>query len=349
MTQTNIIGVQFETVGKNYYFDASNFPDVKPGDPVVVRTSRGTQLATTTQVNLDVDELELATFKPVERPATAKDLMQRKALAIREDELREAIRTHLNENDMSGVKIISIEFSLDGHQLFVALNSENSVHYNLKRLHQDIQKMVKDIHLEIRQIGPRDAAKMIQGMGACGLEKRCCSKFLTEFSSISIRMAKTQDISLTPTEITGMCGRLRCCLSYEYDQYVEAIKTLPKRKKRVPTPMGEGRVIQILPLRQTVIVDIPDIGPRQFTKDELDRAEKISRGEEVEPLEVVEAPKEVLLSRPEDQKVERSQTNNQRNSNSKSRNSNRRRGRRSKHSGNKNNSTDNSNNHQKKS
>jgi cell fate regulator YaaT (PSP1 superfamily) len=349
MTQTNIIGVQFETVGKNYYFDASNFPDVKPGDPVVVRTSRGTQLATTTQVNLDVDELELATFKPVERPATAKDLMQRKALAIREDELREAIRTHLNENDMSGVKIISIEFSLDGHQLFVALNSENSVHYNLKRLHQDIQKMVKDVHLEIRQIGPRDAAKMIQGMGACGLEKRCCSKFLTEFSSISIRMAKTQDISLTPTEITGMCGRLRCCLSYEYDQYVEAIKTLPKRKKRVPTPMGEGRVIQILPLRQTVIVDIPDIGPRQFTKDELDRAEKISRGEEVEPLEVVEAPKEVLLSRPEDQKVERSQTNNQRNSNSKSRNSNRRRGRRSKHSGNKNNSTDNSNNHQKKS
>ena len=349
MTQTNIIGVQFETVGKNYYFDASNFPDVKPGDPVVVRTSRGTQLATTTQVNLDVDELELATFKPVERPATAKDLMQRKALAIREDELREAIRTHLNENDMSGVKIISIEFSLDGHQLFVALNSENSVHYNLKRLHQDIQKMVKDVHLEIRQIGPRDAAKMIQGMGACGLEKRCCSKFLTEFSSISIRMAKTQDISLTPTEITGMCGRLRCCLSYEYDQYVEAIKTLPKRKKRVPTPMGEGRVIQILPLRQTVIVDIPDIGPRQFTKDELDRAEKISRGEEVEPLEVVEAPKEVLLSRPEDQKVERSQTNNQRNSNSKSRNSNRRRGRRSKHSGNKNHSTDNSNNHQKKS
>ena len=349
MTQTNIIGVQFETVGKNYYFDASNFPDVKPGDPVVVRTSRGTQLATTTQVNLDVDELELATFKPVERPATAKDLMQRKALAIREDELREAIRTHLNENDMSGVKIISIEFSLDGHQLFLALNSENSVHYNLKRLHQDIQKMVKDVHLEIRQIGPRDAAKMIQGMGACGLEKRCCSKFLTEFSSISIRMAKTQDISLTPTEITGMCGRLRCCLSYEYDQYVEAIKTLPKRKKRVPTPMGEGRVIQILPLRQTVIVDIPDIGPRQFTKDELDRAEKISRGEEVEPLEVVEAPKEVLLSRPEDQKVERSQTNNQRNSNSKSRNSNRRRGRRSKHSGNKNNSTDNSNNHQKKS
>lgn len=351
MTQTNIIGVQFEAVGKNYYFDASNFPDIKPGDPVVVRTSRGTQLATTTQVNLDVDALELAGFKPVERAATAKDLMQRKALAIKEEELREQLRQHLNENDMSGVKIISIEYSLDGRQLFVALNSENSVHYNLKRLHQDVQKMAKDVHLEIRQIGPRDAAKMIQGMGACGQEKRCCSKFLTEFSSISIRMAKTQDISLTPSEITGMCGRLRCCLGYEYDQYVEAIKTLPKRKKRVLTPMGEGRVIQILPLRQTVIVDIPDIGPRQFTKEELERAEKIARGEEVAPLEVKEPPKEVTMSRPEDQKVERTEQKNEKAS--KGRNSNRRRGRRSRRSNNSkkntNNNNNNGNNNQKKS
>ncbi|MBG0787772.1 MAG: stage 0 sporulation protein [Anaerolineaceae bacterium] len=352
MTQTNIIGVKFEAVGKNYYFDASNYPDIKPGDPVVVRTSRGTQLATTTQVALDVKDLELTAFKPVERPATSKDLMQRKALAIKEDEIREQIEKHLNENDMSGVKIITVEYSLDGSQLFLALNSENSVHYNLKRLHQDIQKMVKGVHLEIRQIGPRDAAKVIQGMGACGLEKRCCSKFLTDFSSISIRMAKTQDISLTPSEITGMCGRLRCCLSYEYDQYVEAIKTLPKRKKRILTPMGEGRVIQILPLRQTVIVDIPEIGPRQFTKEELDRAERIANGEEVAPLEVKEPPKEVSLSRPEDQKVERSKANQDNNKSSKGRSSNRRRGRRSRrsnHNNKNNNNSKNNNNNQKKS
>jgi len=349
MTQTNIIGVKFEAVGKHYYFDASNYPDIKPGDPVVVRTSRGIQLATTTQVKLDSKDLELTAFKPVERPATAKDLMQRKAFAIREDEIREQIEKHLNENEMSGVKVITVEYSLDGRQLFLALNNENSVHYNLKRLQQDIQKMVKDVHLEIHQIGPRDAAKIIQGMGACGLEKRCCSQFLTEFSSISIRMAKTQDISLTPSEITGMCGRLRCCLSYEYDQYVEAIKTLPKRKKRVPTPMGEGRVIQILPLRQTVIVDVPDIGPRQFTKEELDRAEKIANGEEVAPLNVPEPPKDVSMSRPEDQKVERSKSdNNNRNKkrSSKGRSSNRRRGRRSKRS---NNNNSGKNNNQKKS
>jgi cell fate regulator YaaT (PSP1 superfamily) len=334
MSYSNIIGVQFEAVGKNYFFDASRFPDIKPGDPVVVRTSRGTQLATTIQVNLDTDDLDLNSFKPVERPATPKDLLRRKALTIQEAEIAEKIRNHLLENGMSGIKVISVEYSLDGKQLFVAINSESDVHYNLKRLHQDIQKMDKDVHLEIRQIGPRDAAKLIGGMGACGLETRCCSKFLTEFSSISIRMAKTQDISLTPSEITGMCGRLRCCLMYEYDQYVESIKTLPKRKKKVQTPMGEGRVIQILPLRQSVIVDIPEIGPRQFTKEDLDRAERIARGEDVEPIFKAESTPGVVVSRPEDQSVKRSKQNSSKNPSKRS--SSHHRGRRSRRSNNKN-------------
>jgi cell fate regulator YaaT (PSP1 superfamily) len=284
MTQSNIIGVQFEDVGKIYYFDASQYPDLKVGDPIVVRTSRGLQLAKIIQVKIDEGDLDLNSFKSVERPATPKDLLKRKALAIEEEEAKEKIREYLNENGLSSIKVVSAEFSLDGNRLFLLINSESSVTYNIKKLHQDIQKLFKDVNLEIRQIGPRDAAKLIKGMGACGLETRCCSKFLTDFSSISIRMAKTQDISLTPSEITGMCGRLRCCLMYEYDQYVEAIKTLPKRKRKVQTPMGEGRVVQILPLRQSVIVDLPEIGPRQFTKEELDRAEKIARGEIVESL-----------------------------------------------------------------
>jgi hypothetical protein len=218
------------------------------------------------------------------------------------------------------------------------------VHYNLKRVQQDVQKMVKDVRLEIRQIGPRDAAKMIKGMGACGLETRCCAKFLTEFSSISIRMAKTQDISLTPSEITGMCGRLRCCLSYEHEQYVEAIKTLPKRKKRVLTPMGEGRVVQILPLRQSVIVDIPEIGPRQFTKDDLDRAERIANGEAVEPVVKEEPKPEVHVSRPEDQTVERKPRENNGQNNKNNHSSNRSRGRRSRRSGSRNSNNRNSGN-----
>jgi cell fate regulator YaaT (PSP1 superfamily) len=301
MTQSNVIGVQFEDVGKIYYFDASRYPDLKVGDPVVVRTSRGLQLAKISQVKIDEDDLDFNSFKPVERPATPRDLLRRKALALQEEEVKKQIRTYLNENGLSGVKVINAEFSLEGSRLFVLINSEPSVTYNIKRLHQDIQKMLQDVQLELRQIGPRDAAKLIRGMGACGMETRCCSKFLTEFNSISIRMAKTQDISLTPSEITGMCGRLRCCLMYEYDQYVEAIKTLPKRKRKVQTPMGEGRVVQILPLRQSVIVDIPEIGPRQFTKEELDRAEKIARGEKVDPLPFDKPGYNSVWSSPEDE------------------------------------------------
>ncbi len=330
MSHSNIIGVQFEEVGKIYYFDASRFPDLKPGDPVVVRTSRGLQLAHTVQANLDVSDLDLNSFKMVERPATPRDLLKRKALALKEEEIMAQIRDHLNENGLSGVKVVSAEYSLDGDQLFIMLNSESSVNYNIRRLHQDVQKMVKDVKLDIRQIGPRDAAKLIGGMGACGLETRCCSQFLTEFSSISIRMAKTQDISLTPSEITGMCGRLRCCLMYEYDQYVEAIKTLPKRKRRVITPMGEGRVIQILPLRQAVIVDIPEIGPRQFSKEELDHAKKIANGETVEPMPESEPRSDQVVSRPEDQTVNRDKGSNQ--SSQQKSSSKKRRGRRSRRS-----------------
>jgi cell fate regulator YaaT (PSP1 superfamily) len=230
---------------------------------------------------------------------------------------------------LSAVKVLSAEYSLDGDRLFILINSESSVNVNPRRLQGDIKNMVKDVEVEVRQIGPRDAAKLIRGMGACGLETRCCSKFLTDFSSISIRMAKTQDISLTPSEITGMCGRLRCCLNYEYEQYVEAIKTLPKRKRKVITPMGEGRVVQILPLRQSVIVDIPEIGPRHFTKEELDRAERIANGEEVEPLPPVEPKPGVHLSRPEDQEVDRSHKPTQP---TKERPSSRRRGSRSRRS-----------------
>lgn len=303
MSNRYIIGVQFEEVGKNYYFDASHYPDLQPGDPVVVRTSRGLQLAYINQVDLNVDDLDLNGFKAVERPATPQDLLQRKALILKEEETKEQIREHLIEKGMSAVKVVSAEYSLDGERLFVLISGEASV--NVRRLQKDIKQIASDVQVEIRQIGPRDAAKLIQGMGACGMEKRCCSKFLTEFSSISIRMAKTQDISLTPSEITGMCGRLRCCLMYEYDQYVEAIKTLPKRKRKVITPMGEGRVVQILPMRQAVIVDVQNVGPRQFTKEELDRARRIANGEEVEPLPEDEPAPDVIVSRPEDQPVDR--------------------------------------------
>jgi cell fate regulator YaaT (PSP1 superfamily) len=117
-------------------------------------------------------------------------------------------------------------------------------------------------------------------MGACGLETRCCSTFLSEFSPISIKMAKEQGISLTPSEITGMCGRLRCCLIYEYQQYVEARKQLPKRNKRVITPKGEGKVIDTYPLKDSVLVEIDEVGSEEFERMEIqpwDELEELRR------------------------------------------------------------------------
>ncbi len=132
-----------------------------------------------------------------------------------------------------------------------------------------MNKINRQAQLELRQIGPRDVAKIIAGMGACGLPMRCCSKFLTDFSSISIKMAKEQGISLTPAEITGMCGRLRCCLIYEYSHYHENRKMLPKRNKKVMTPVGEGKVVDVLPLKMAAIVDVPEVGRKEFNHADM--------------------------------------------------------------------------------
>ena len=137
-----------------------------------------------------------------------------------------------------------------------------------------MQNLYPNTNIELRQIGPRDVAKIIGGMGACGIETRCCSKFLTDFSPISIKMAKDQGISLTPNEITGMCGRLRCCLIFEYEQYVAARKELPKRNKKVVTPKGEGKVIDLMPMSNQVVVLVEDAEGRRsretFAKEEIE-------------------------------------------------------------------------------
>ena len=127
----------------------------------------------------------------------------------------------------------------------------------------------------MRQVGPRDVAKLLGGYGACG-ELRCCSTFLTDFSPISIKMAKAQGISLNPSEITGMCGRLRCCLVYEYEQYVQARQQLPKKNKRIGTPYGEGRVIDVMPLQDAVLVAVGD-------------GMQVVKREEIVPMEELEA------------------------------------------------------------
>jgi len=251
-----IVGIRFSKVGKIYHFDASSIPELKVGDPVIVDTVRGRQIGEIIQFVEDVETPPEGGWKYLERKATAADLLLKQTWSQKQIAAMITCRERAHELRLEGIKIIQAEYAFDGTRLTFLFSAETEDKYDLKSLKKDMQRVFHDTQVEFRQLGPRDVAKILGGMGACGLETRCCSKFLTDFSPISIKMAKEQGISLTPTEITGMCGRLRCCLIYEYEQYVAARKELPKRGKRVVTPDGEGKVLDSYPLRDMVLVEL---------------------------------------------------------------------------------------------
>ncbi len=267
--QPLVVGIRFAEIGKSYHFDANSVPQIKVGDRVIVETSRGRQLGTVVQIIKNATPTTEG-WKPIERIATPRDLLLRRTWAQKEVEAMIACRERAAHLKLHGVKILASEFSFDGTHLTFMFSTESEDKADLKSLRHDMQKQYQPSVVEMRQIGPRDVAKMLGGMGACGLESRCCSKFLTEFSPISIKMAKEQGISLTPQEITGMCGRLRCCLVYEYEQYAAARKELPKHNKRVITPMGEGKVVDVSPLLMTIRVELLGTGVREFQRDEIE-------------------------------------------------------------------------------
>lgn len=269
MSEINYIGVQFKPIGKTYSFSLPEGLEVQRNAWVVVNTVRGKQIGRVITVNLPQPE-NFSGIQPIERIATEEDLQRKAEITEKEEEVVAAVAKYLRDPGHEGVKVVDAEYSLDYSRLTIYLDYETGIDFNPRNFIRDVSHMFKDCHIEVRQVGPRDAAKVISGIGACGIEKRCCSRFLTEFSSISIKMAKSQDISLTPMEITGICGRLRCCLAYEYDFYEEARAKLPKKKKIVTTPLGEGKVLQVMPLKDSVLIDLPEKGPREFTRTELE-------------------------------------------------------------------------------
>jgi cell fate regulator YaaT (PSP1 superfamily) len=266
-----IVGIRFHGGGKTYHFDASSVPDIQTDDFVIVETSRGQQLGRVVSF-LEDGESGDRNWKSILRSATPRDLVMRQVWEDREEKVlvtcRELAR---EEKGLEEVKFISAEFSLEGENLVILYCYEGDGDPKLKNLEKKLARKVRDASLEMRRIGPRDSAKIIGGMGACGKEIRCCTEFMTEFVPISIKMAKTQGISLAPSEITGMCGRLRCCLMHEHDLYLEAKKNMPKRGKRVTTPQGDGKVIRLNPLSQKVSVDLGEAGIVEFDPDEVER------------------------------------------------------------------------------
>ncbi len=270
MSPPHIVGIRFHKLGKVYHFDASRLRDLTTGDFAVVQTQRGKQLGQVVHIPTKITRPKKGRWKPVERKATPRDLVLRQVWQKKELEVTIACRAKAAELGLKEIKIVTSEFSFDGKNLMIIYNYAGDKKQDLSKLQQFVKTEFEQKKVEMRTVGPRDVAKIIGGMGACGQEARCCSMFLTEFSPISIKMAKAQGVSLNPTEITGICGRLRCCLIYEYEQYVKARKTLPKRNKKVVTPLGEGKVIDLLPLKQAVIVYIPDKGRYEFLNHEIE-------------------------------------------------------------------------------
>ncbi|MBI5930055.1 MAG: hypothetical protein HY862_12145 [Chloroflexi bacterium] len=246
---SHVVGVRFQKLGKLYHFDYTDFPDIRNGDYVIVETVRGQQIG---QIMGFVEREDTKrAYKPILRPATPRDLLIKQQLQSKEvSALIDCRELASKFGGFEEAKFVAAEYSFDGTNVAIMYSSEAP--FNGNRLRSELQKKLR-ANIEFRQIGPRDVARILGGQGACG-GPRCCSTFLTEFSPISIKMAKAQGVPLTPTEITGMCGRLRCCLIYEYEQYVEARKQLPKKNKLVGTPHGEGRVLEVFPLRDGVSV-----------------------------------------------------------------------------------------------
>jgi cell fate regulator YaaT (PSP1 superfamily) len=244
-------GVRFQRVGKIYHYITNGF-NLKVGDWVVVDTARGRQMGQVASIKPPRDVSDMGAFKRIERLATGRDMAMRHFYESKELEAMIACRAESNALGLP-IKIVKAEYSFDGQTLTFLFSSDQEERVETNDLRQVMSRLYR-ARIETRQVSPREVAKIIGGMGACGIEQRCCSRFLTEFSPISIKHAKEQGLSLNPHDITGMCGRLRCCLIYEYEQYVEARRHLPKKNAMVGTPSGPGKVIDLLPMRDSVLV-----------------------------------------------------------------------------------------------
>lgn len=271
--KSSIVGIRFQKLGKLYHFKIGRVNDIEPGDYAIVETRRGKQLGQIISYIEPEHVHRQKGLRPIMRKATPRDMVMKQVWEAKELDALISCREKAAGLGINDAKFVKAEYSFDGSWLTFHYTTENKK-LDVKQL-QSILGQTFNTRIEMRLIGPRDVAKIMGGYGACGAP-RCCSTFLTEFSPISIRMAKEQGISLSPQEITGMCGRLRCCLVFEYEQYVEAKKQLPKLGKRIGTPHGEGRVKDVRPLRDSVLVQVDNEYFEVFRHD-------------LEPLEELEA------------------------------------------------------------
>ncbi len=260
-----VVGVSFRPVTKIYYFDPGVLLDLMADEYVVVETSQGQEVGQVTWSPRAVAENMLAgDLKPVVRRANATDLLERDRFRRKEAEVLALCRAKALEHRLP-MAVVSAEYSYDGSRLVVSFTAEGRIDF--RDLVRDLARAL-NTRIEMKQIGVRDQAKVLDGVGKCG-RQLCCSAWLREFNPVTIKMAKQQNLPLNPPEISGVCGRLLCCLAYEADVYEEARKQLPKVGAAVMTPEGEGRVRRVQPLREMITVRLEDGGIKDFAMAEL--------------------------------------------------------------------------------
>ncbi|MGZ0051364.1 PSP1 domain-containing protein [Brevibacillus gelatini] len=260
-----VVGVRFKKAGKIYYFDPDRLPIEKDSN-VIVETARGVEYGKVVIGKKEVAESDVVLpLKKVIRMADEKDAKQ-------VDENKQAAKnafavcqTKIKEHKLD-MKLVDVEYTFDRNKIIFYFTADGRV---------DFRELVKDLasvfrtRIELRQIGVRDEAKMLGGIGPCG-RLLCCSTFLGDFEPVSIKMAKDQNLSLNPAKISGLCGRLMCCLKYENDNYESTRDEMPDVGKMVTTPMGNGRVVSVNVLDQSVQVELSiDKRITEFGLDEI--------------------------------------------------------------------------------
>ena len=246
-----VVGVRFKKAGKIYYFDPDEL-DIETYNSVIVETARGLEFGNIVIGPRTVDEEEIVQpLKKVLRIATEEDVLKDKENKVMAREAHDICKEKIKEHGLE-MRLIDVEYTFDNNKVIFYFTAEGRV---------DFRELVKDLasifrtRIELRQIGVRDEAKMVGGLGPCGRET-CCSKFLGDFEPVSIKMAKDQDLSLNPAKISGLCGRLMCCLNYEHKTYEEQMKGMPEVGTIVLTPAGAGTIIETYVLLEMIKVKV---------------------------------------------------------------------------------------------
>ena len=282
------VGVRFKEAGRVYYFDARGF-DLDVGNYVVVETSHGQEVGRVVIGPSQVIASEIKeTLKPILRLAEPEDLERAAALKKRAAEAVAVARRKAEEQTLD-LRIVAGDYSLDGKQLTCYFTAEDRTDF--RSLARDLSSEL-EAKVQLLQVGDRDRAKLVDGIGRCG-ERLCCSSWLGTFPNVSIRMAKDQDLPLNPSKLSGACGRLLCCLTYEYDQYREIKGGLPKVGARISTPTGEAKVLKINVPKETISLALAET----LQQVELPLAQfRLMYGTALRPKELTETLEKELLA-----------------------------------------------------